>query len=1040
MPDGFENKRVPYFGDFVVFDPIGQGGTGVVYDAQQASLDRPVALKILRSDFAATETGIRRFRAEAEAVARLNHPNIVPIYEIGEHEGQPYLAMELVQGESLADRIARLGSKLEETDAAILTVKVARTVHHAHQRGVLHRDLKPGNIIIDDSGEPHLIDFGLAKCLEKETGITQTGSFLGTPAFASPEQAAGRNSLVTTASDVYGLGAILYALLTGKPPFVGESAAETIEKVQNSNPLPPRAIRPAASRDLEIICLKCLEKEPARRYASALDLAEDIERYLDGRPITARPVGVFERFWMWSRRNPVHAGLGIATSLVVVASLVAIFLWLNVRSQAHENDSLLKLGSTISVSRTRNPRKMSWSEDIRRSLTPDRVVTQKPYYRDQIAATLEGLDAILIARRSLFLNEQVFFEQGDNMLFLAGATNTESWLIHSETNFNSTNSAGYPGKPIAFPKGAPLQVLRSPSGKLGVWQASQGRILCDLELPSGLSVPEGEDGILSATSSDGNLLGLVLKDSKEGDVMVFWKLPSGEMVRTVIVGSSATALDVSADGAVAACGNLAGQVRVWEVSNGKQIEQLSLSTLPVRSLAFAPNVWQSARQENEQPGWLLASGDEGGSIGIWNLADHRVQAVCRGGHYQVFCLAFNPDGMTLASGGRGPVRLWDTVNGTPLLDLGGDYCGALAFSPDGSRLAASTDHHLPVRQVNVWELQNGRGIATLRGLSSSATKVVFSPQSDRLAAVGIGWEVGVWDLKNKKLLRLLESPRGFTADNFALAFNPDGRLLAISTGEEAQLWDVSTGRLLRSWKLPPGIADGISFPEDNALFLLRMETLQGTEMPLSNAAWQKYPRVCRLRNLLASEPLKPITEIKDFNVGVFGIWASSNGRFFAVEGIGSTNGTFSRRIQAVNSSTGEVAWQTGSTNPVAWAKIVFTSSGSQFAFTTSGKEYRMKDLLETNGDFRAFPFPPAAIGPECTLWAARSDESGAERGVSLFEGDKPRVNLGLDSEILIAPCFDHTGRWLAWGNADGTVSLCNLKEVHAELGRSSLAW
>jgi len=313
---------------------------------------------------------------------------------------------------------------------------------------------------------------------------------------------------------------------------------------------------------------------------------------------------------------------------------------------------------------------------------------------------------------------------------------------------------------------------------------------------------------------------------------------------------------------------------------------------------------------------------------------------------------------------------------------------------------ASTDHHLPVRQINVWELQNGRGVATLRGVASSVTKVAFSSQGNRLAAIGIGWEVGVWDLKQKKLLHVLEMPRGFTADNFALAFNPDGRLLAISTGEEAQLWDVTTGGHLRSWKLPPGIADAISFSEDNALFLLRMETLQGTEMPLSNSPWQKCPRVCRLRNLLSSEPLKPISEMNNFNVGVFGIWASSNGRFFAVEGIGSTNNVRTRRIQAINSSTGEAVWQTGSTNPAAWAKIVFTSSGSKLAFTTSGKEYRLKNLLATNDDFSPFPFSPAAIGPERIIWAARGDESGAERGVSLFEGDKLRVNQ-LDPDDLI---------------------------------------
>jgi eukaryotic-like serine/threonine-protein kinase len=1037
MTNKFE-RRIPYFGDFVLFDEIGRGGMGVVYNAQQSTLDRPVALKVLHSSFRAGESGAQRLRIEAEAAARLDHPNIVPVFEFGEHDGHPYLAMQLVEGESLAEHLRNSRRNEDEKDVALLMLKIARAVHHAHQRGVLHRDLKPGNILIDASGEPHLIDFGLARCLEQDAGITQTGTFFGTPAYTSPEQAAGQNKSITIASDIYSLGAVLYALLTGKPPFVAESPTETIEKVKSESPRQPRSIRSNLSVDLEIICLKCLQKEPSHRYASTLALAEDIERFLAGRPIMARKVGILEQAWMWIRRNPVHSTLGLATVLAAAASLAGVLFWRNAQAQARENESLLNLGSTISVSRTRYPRKMSWSENIRRSLAPGQVATQRSYYRDQVAATLDGLDAALLARYPAYLNEHVFFNRAGDMLFLAGATNAAWAPVLFRTN--SENAIAYPGKTVAFPKEAPLQVVHSASGKLAAWHVSQGRILCDLEFPPGLAVPQSKDGILSAASSDANLLALVLSGGEDGDTLVFWQLPSGEIIRTVAVDSSITTLGVSADGSVAAGGNLGGQVFVWEVSSGRVLDRHSLSTLPVRSVAFGRNVRQKAGPRSERPGWLLAAGDEGGSIGIWNLADHRVQAMCRGGYYQVFILAFSPDNMILASGGRGPVRLWDVATGTPLLDLSGDYCGALSFSPDGGRLAASTDHHLPARQISVWELQNGRGIAALRGLSSGATKVAFSPGGDRLAAVGMGWELGVWDLKQKKLLHILETPRGFTADNFALAFNPDGRLLAISTGEEAQLWDADTGEHLRSWKLWPGIADALSFPADNALFLLRMETLQGTEMPLSDAPWQEYPRVCRLRNLLATEPLKAVREIDEFNAGVFGISASANGQFFVIEGINVNSGTRSRRIMAVNSSGGQAVWRTVSTNQAVWAINPFASSGAQFAFTTNGKEYRLKDLSGTNDDSRPFPHTPAAIGPVGNIWAVRGEETGAARGVSYFMNGTLCVNLGVDSEILLSPCFDSKGRWLAWGSADGTISLCDLPEIHAQLGRSGLAW
>ena len=315
---------VRYFGDYELLEEIARGGMGIVYKARQASLNRIVALKmILRGTFASPRD-VQRFRSEAEAAANLDHPHIVPIYEVGEHEGQQYFSMKFVEGTSLAKHPR--GEMRAEVSGLL---EVARAVHYAHQHGVLHRDLKPSNVLVDPHGTRFVTDFGLAKRLTDTAGdhsLTEPGQVLGTPRYMSPEQAAGRKDL-TVAADVYSLGVILYERLTGQAPFIGENALTLLRQVRETEPPRPSTIRPGLDRDLETIILKCLDKDPSRRYPSAESLAEDLENWLSGRPITARPVGQTERAWRWCKRNPVVAGLTAAVAASLVAgALVSTFL------------------------------------------------------------------------------------------------------------------------------------------------------------------------------------------------------------------------------------------------------------------------------------------------------------------------------------------------------------------------------------------------------------------------------------------------------------------------------------------------------------------------------------------------------------------------------------------------------------------------------------------------------------------------------------------------------------------------------------------
>jgi tetratricopeptide (TPR) repeat protein len=313
--------NVRYFGDYEIRRELGRGGMGVVFEARQVSLNRPVALKMLRAGVLAGGDELRRFQNEAEAIALLDHPGIVPVYEVGEHQGQHYFSMKLVGGGSLVPLIERY--KDDPKAAARLVAEASEAVAHAHARGILHRDLKPANILVDEEGRPHVTDFGLAKRVEGDGELTQSGAILGTPAYMAPEQATGRRGSVTTATDVYGLGAVLYALLTGRAPFVGDSVVETLDAVRTRPPEPPARLNPRVPRDLETICLKCLEKDPRRRYATAQALADELRAWLDARPISARRVGAAERAWLWCRRKPAVAALAAAVALAVVGGAAA---------------------------------------------------------------------------------------------------------------------------------------------------------------------------------------------------------------------------------------------------------------------------------------------------------------------------------------------------------------------------------------------------------------------------------------------------------------------------------------------------------------------------------------------------------------------------------------------------------------------------------------------------------------------------------------------------------------------------------------------
>ena len=761
------------FGDYQLVQEIARGAMGVVYKAQQISLRREVAVKMILAGQHASRAEIIRFRTEAEAAAHLDHPNILPIYDVGEHHGEHYFSMKLIDGGTLAQR--RRAKAVEPRWAAEMLEKIARAVHFAHQRGILHRDLKPGNILLDHNGQVYVADFGLAKRIEgSSSDATQSGAIVGTPSYMAPEQARG-DKILTTAVDTYALGAILYELLAGRPPFVGDTSLKTVMQVLEKEPEPPSRIRPGVPRDLETICLKCLQKEPAKRYASAEALADDLKCFLEDRPIHARPVSRPERLWRWCRRNPVVAGFSVAAlaGIVVAAILLnqertrtlanlrraegaekaqAEQLWKSYRDQAEARRFSRQVGQRFEsinalAEATRIAKSLNLGEDVFLDLRRKAIgCLALPDLRFD-----KELEGQFVNFSNNYLDD--FFNVAIDDEFARYAIRDKTGAISVRTVKDGNQLVLLPGTvegPTQWvlkfsPNGRYLAATYNPGHVLKIWDLDTVKeLIVEPQFDTGLDCwgvdfsPDSRRVLFARKMSE-----IVVQDLERATTQI-WKGPTGgcsgllfrpDGRQFAVFNRKNNSLEVrdSESGIIQSTLKAAGKIE--DVSWNSDGSKLALSQVNIAEI------------------WLF---DVQTRTILQQLSGHKSPGVR---------LLFHPKrDLLISSSWEGMVRLWDLQTGTQPLSLAGHV--VRRFSKDGRHIL------LVGQRPEIWEVAVGQEFRTLSLFDKRLPYDVSISPDDRMIAAGVADGTRVWDVTSGSQVARL--PTG--SANMAL-FQPSGHLL-----------------------------------------------------------------------------------------------------------------------------------------------------------------------------------------------------------------------------------------------------------------------
>jgi WD40 repeat protein/tetratricopeptide (TPR) repeat protein/tRNA A-37 threonylcarbamoyl transferase component Bud32 len=765
-----ENPRTPiltqHISGYEILGELGRGGMGVVYKARQTKLNRLVALKMVLAGANADPQQLQRFRAEAEAVARLQHPFIVQIYEIGEHDGCPFFSLEFVDGGTLSQKL--IGAPQPPRLAAQLVRLLALAIHSAHQKGIIHRDLKPSNILLAtptahisdvDSlqaetqaafrlyGIPKITDFGLAKHLDVQSQ-TRTGAILGTPSYMAPEQAEGRAHAIGPATDVYGLGTILYEMLTGRPPFESDTSLSTIRQLLAQDPMPPSQLHHKVPRDLETICLKCLEKDPARRYHSADDLAEDLHRFLSNRPIEARPLGWWGRSMKWMRRHPTKAAVicGLILAALTLLTVGGIYHMRLEHAVTESRQNLIRLHvveGTSAMNAGDGFTALLWFTEALR------LDTGTPEHEQGHRMRIAALEQSLPRPEQLWVHDESVNEtrySPDGRRVLTAGDDGKIYLWDSETGQEALPPLNA-GSPIDF-------AIFSPDGRRVAAACHDGTVrLWDIGVA--LDVRKLPDALHKSAA---------LTIGASSDIPCVLN-PGGKLYW----------IDFSPDGSqlVTASGKTA---RVWHTATGKPVPGDLQHNAAVNVALFSPN-----------GRWLATAGDDG-LIHLWDAATRQASPVVFSHDRAVLCLAFSPDSKRIASGSAdSTAQVWSIADGSPVGPRLRHRAHVLhvEFSPFGKRLLTSNEGGAAM----IWRVADGEPLVEPMRHTSVIRWAIFSPDGCRVATAGDDNSARVWSASSGA--PLTPPLRGNGSMN-RVAFSPDGRYVAAASDDgTVRLWDVA---------------------------------------------------------------------------------------------------------------------------------------------------------------------------------------------------------------------------------------------------------